>query len=315
MISYLSKAKNRNFLILGSTGFIGSNLVETLVNLGAHVHSYSRSPIKQNNRNISHTVGDIMDKKRLEMALKSRPDVIINLVGYSGQVRSNRHEMESLTINALSHIKLLQRVRTQCPKAKVIFSSSRLEYGKISKLPVNEDHPASPLSFYGLHKHFATEYSLYISKYFGLDTVAIRSSNPFGPHPERYPSSYNILNSFIDLANGNKPITIYGRGHQIRDYIFIGDLVDAFVACSVSPNTKGKVYNLGSGKGTRVIDAAKLILNLLGKGAIKHIPWPREEKQVETGDYIADIKKIIRDTKWTPHVSLKKGLEITIRNL
>ncbi len=302
----------RKFLILGSTGFIGLNLASKLVELGARVQTFSHSPMPKSFKITSHIVADIMDKGALTLALKKKPDVIINLVGFSGQVRSNQNEQESLKFNTLAHIQLLHLVKKHCPKARVLFSSSRLEYGKVQSNPVSESHPTNPLSFYGLHKLIATQYSLYAAQELHLDTVTLRSSNPYGPHREPHETSYNIVNYFIDRAKKGKPMVIYGKGKQLRDYLYIDDLVDAILAISENHSTRGQIYNIGSGVGTPVIELVKKIIRLVGEGRIRHISWPPQEKKVETGDYVADITKIKKDTGWQPKTSLIVGLKQTI---
>jgi UDP-glucose 4-epimerase len=108
----------------------------------------------------------------------------------------------------------------------------------------------------------------------------------------------------------DKPITIFGKGEQIRDYIYIDDLADAFLAACVNPKCNGEIYNVGSGSGTTFKDMVETIIQVIGKGKIEHIPWPDDYINVETGDYVADIKKISEAANWKPKTDLKTGIKL-----
>lgn len=310
----IEKIKNSTFLILGGSGFIGSNLIKQVVKQNGSVLSLSRTKQLENIRGARHVIGNVRNKVLVSKLLQRKPNIIINVVGFSGQSRSNNWEDESLELNTLAHIELLRLVKKINPKAKIIFSSSRLEYGKVDSLPVDEDFPAQPLSFYGFHKYLSSLYSMFTSNVWGLDIVVLRSSNPYGPYSFRTSKYYNIVNYFIDSVKHGKPIIIFGKGDQVRDYIFIDDLVDAFLSCALSRKTAGQIYNVGSGEGIKLIDMAKKIIQIAQKGKILHRPWPKKERFVETGDYVANIKKINRDTGWKPKIILDDGLNIAIHS-
>jgi nucleoside-diphosphate-sugar epimerase len=116
----------------------------------------------------------------------------------------------------------------------------------------------------------------------------------------------------IHLALNDDTITVYGDGMQRRDYIYIDDVVAALVVLGGSERSSGRVYNVGSGVGTRLIDMAETIVRIAGGGRIEHAPWPPVAEQIETGDFVADISRIDRELGWRPRVALDDGLRRTV---
>ncbi len=109
----------------------------------------------------------------------------------------------------------------------------------------------------------------------------------------------------------DRPITIFGDGNQIRDYIYVDDLADAFLLAATSPKATGEVFNIGSGTGTKFKDMAQLIVDTVKTGKIEFVPWPKEYINVETGDYVTDITKIKTVLNWAPKTALDRGIEST----
>lgn len=298
-------------LVLGSTGFIGSNLVKKLVNLKREVISFSRSsspPLS----GVQHITGDFSDLKVIKTLLKTRPSVIYALIGLSGQVNTNSNPEESYKVNVLTYLNFLELVRKNLPTTHLIFSSSRLEYGKPVYLPVDEQHPIQPLSWYGVHKHFISDYCQFIYRLYIQPTTVFRTSNPYGPHKVNGNRRYNVVNFFVDQALNNRQITLFGKGEQVRDYLYIDDLIEAFLAVSQNKTSFGKIYNVGGGDGVSLKQIAQEIVSQTGKGVIRTVPWPQEYKKVETGDYISNIAKISREIGWKPSTTLKVGIQRTI---
>ena len=108
---------------------------------------------------------------------------------------------------------------------------------------------------------------------------------------------YTIINYFIGQALKGKTIPVFGDGYQLRDYIFVEDLANAFIAASITAKSKGQVFNIGSGKGTSFLRHGEKIIEVVGNGFYKNIPWPKDYINVETGDYITNIDKAKEDTK------------------
>lgn len=292
--------KNKKILITGGAGFIGSNLAKRLKELGADVTIFDLA--------FGH---DIQNQRELSNFLKKKFDGIYHLAGFSGSEKSNKDQYKSFQINTLATVNLCKLTCKYSPKTKLVLSSSRLEYGKPIYLPVDENHPTLPMSAYGLSKLAATQMAQIYHRTNSLDVTIFRTSNVYGPHAVQTFPGYNIINHFIDLATQNKPLTIYGQGNQERDYLYVGDLIEAFLL-ALTPKSKGKIYNLGYGRGIKFKDMAKLIIKIVGKGSLQFVKWPAGFKEVETGSYISDISKIKKELGFYPKVDFEEGIKKTI---
>ena len=124
-------------------------------------------------------------------------------------------------------------------------------------------------------------------------------------------SKYSMVNWFIRQAMENNTIKVYGNGEQLRDYIYVDDLADAFIAAAYNPKCHGEIYNIGSGIGTSFIDMVKTIVTAIGSGSFENVPWPPGYINVETGNYVTNIEKISKTLNWKPKADLATGIRMT----
>lgn len=316
----LEKIKNKKVLITGGLGMIGSTIAHKLVDLGAEVTLLDSliKPFGGNYFNIqdieeSVTVNysDIRDVESMKILIRDK-DIVFNLAAQVSHNDSLENPSLDADINYIGHLNVLEAARKYNSNAKIFHAGSRLQFGKIIKNPVAEDHPLKPLTPYALNKTAAENLYLYYHRVFNIPVVIFRIANPYGPRCQMKHSKYAIINWFIRNAMEDKEIIIFGDGTQIRDYIFVDDLADAFILASVEDSTSGELFNIGSGVGTKFKDMVNTVVNSVGKGKIKNVPWPSDYLNVETGDYITDINKISRFLKWKPKFSLDKGIDHTI---
>ena len=296
------RLKNKKILITGGTGFIGSNLTKRLKELGADVTIFDLA--------LGH---DIQNQSELSSFIKKNFDAIYHLAGFSGSEKSNRHRLKSFKVNTIATVNICEFLVKYSPKTKLIISSSRLEYGKPIYLPVDENHPTLPMSTYGLSKLAATQMALIYHKKDNLDVTVFRTSNVYGYHQNTKFAGYNIINHFIDLARQDRAIKIFGNGNQERDYLFIDDLLRAFIL-AISQKAAGKIYNLGQGRPIKFKDMAKLIVQKVGLGKVVFTKWPKQIEEVETGGYISDISKIKKELGFYPKVDFEEGIARTLES-
>lgn len=318
-MSFIS-AMAEKVLITGGAGFIGSNIARALVRRGDKVtvldamlplYGGNLFNLQEIRDEVEFVKGDIRDKELVEKLVKGK-DVIFNLAAQVSYIDSKEKPFLDLDINGAGHLTVLEAVRQQAPGAKVLFSSSRLVYGKILTVPVQENHPTDPLSIYGIHKLLGEKYYRYFTDTYGLHTVSVRIPNPYGPRQQMKHSKYSIVGWFVRQAMENKTITVFGDGSQERDYLYVDDIVDAFLRLAEKGAT-GQVYNIGTHERVRFVDMVDAVLAEVGSGCKKHVPWPEDYEKNETGDYVADTGKIKKLTGWEPQINLGEGIKKMVR--
>ena len=225
---------------------------------------------------------------------------------------SNIDPLLDLDISCRGHINSLIACQENSPEAKLVFASSRFVYGRIDYNPVDEAHPFNCLSIYGIHKLAGEKYYRFFHDAYGMHTTSVRIANPYGPRQQMKHSKYGIVNWFIRLALEEQPLTVFGDGRQVRDYIYVEDVAKAMLAVCLSQQTDGQVFNLGSGTGTPFIDMVAIIAKLIPGTKIKMVEWPADRYFVETGDYISDISLLKETVDWSPQITLEQGIAQTI---
>jgi len=121
-----------------------------------------------------------------------------------------------------------------------------------------------------------------------------------------------MANRFIQTAVAGKAITLFGDGGQQRDYLYIDDLVDAFLRAAPAEGARGRIYNIGDGEGTSMLELAELAIAAAGRGEIVRIPWPEEYRAIETGDYLSDITLARSELGWSPVTDIREGVARTV---
>jgi UDP-glucose 4-epimerase len=124
-------------------------------------------------------------------------------------------------------------------------------------------------------------------------------------------SKYCIINWFLRLAMEDKPITVFGEGEQVRDYIYVDDLADALLLAAFTPACHGETFNIGSGVGTPFREMVETIIGTVKQGKIQFVPWPKDYINVETGDYVTSIAKLQKAIDWKPTTNLHRGIQQT----
>lgn len=295
---------------------MGQYLVRILAQVGANVTILAhKRPVPTTVADIKETglsqvrvfQGDVCDFHTLRH-LVAEQEVIYALAGKSGTVQSNQDPVQDLSVNCQGLLNLLEACRINNPSARIVFPSSRLVYSKTEALPVSETYPTEPRSIYGIHKLTSEKYlSLYYQLY-GLPTVTLRITNPYGFEQQPVHFTHGIINEFFRKALRGEPLSVFGNGRQIRDYVYIEDVLQALLAAGSHPAAIGQVFNVGSGQGVALAEIAEEIVGLVGCGHVQYEPWPADYLSVETGDFVADIGKIHTILGWLPQTSWHAGL-------
>lgn len=293
---------NIRILVLGGNGFIGSHLVEALVAGGARVRVLAKSGGQQTQplHGVDYQYADFADSASVAEALVD-VDIVVHLISTTVPATANLDPVADIHGNLLSTVRLLQQMRDMGINRLVFLSSGGTVYGNAKFIPISEDHERNPLSSYGIVKVAIENYIEMFSIQHGLRSLVLRVSNPYGPR-QGHLGVQGVIPTFFQRIIAGDEIRIWGDGSNIRDYLYISDLV-SFIVQGINQDLTG-VYNVGSGQGVSLRDVLNLIEDIAGVSAnIKFLP-PRgfDVKKV-----VLDITKARQALDWGPEVSLREG--------
>lgn len=308
----------RRALVLGAGGFIGSHLTRHLLSSGWDVTGVVRdgaSPAVA--RRLADVSGDLelvegdADAPDLLEKLVVGRDAVFPFAGRSGATASMEAPIADLDSNGRGQLAVLEAIRQRNPDARTVFPGSRLQYGRCEQLPVTEDHPQRANSIYGVHKTLGEQYHrLYASSY-GIPTTILRISNPYGPLQDRPDARFGVVGTFLARASGGGDIQLYGGGVQMRDYLYIDDLVRLCELVVTHPAALGEAFNASGPEPLALRDMAEAVVRTVGRGRVVFAEWPKDAASVETGDYFGDTGHAAALLGWTPEVDLRRGLAAT----
>ena len=312
--------ENKEILITGGLGFIGSNLARALVAQGAKVTLVdSLIPLYGGNifniddiRNkVTVNLSDVRDPVAMSHLLKDK-DYLFNLAGQTSHMDSMSDPQTDLDINANAQLSILEACRKVNPGIKIVFASTRQLYGRPDYLPVDEKHPIRPVDVNGINKLAGEEYHLLYNNVYSIRACALRLTNTYGPGMRVKDARQTFLGIWVRLLIEGKPIKVFGDGLQLRDFNYIDDCVSAMLLAGASDISNGKVYNLGSKEVVGLKALAEMIIKLGYGGAFELIAFPPERKAIDIGDYYSDFSIITKELGWQPKIGLKEGLMCSI---
>lgn len=324
-----------NYLITGGAGFIGSNYVDRLLTRGESVRvldNLSRNNTDKNLVWLRETHGedsfdfiqaDVRDLSALVDAVDGI-DVIVHFAGQVAVTTSVVEPMEDFEINALGTMNVLEAARMSGNKPMVLYSSTNKVYGGMEDVEVvegesayayrdfpegiSEDHPLDFHSPYGCSKGSADQYVRDYARIYDLPTVVMRQSCIYGPRQFGV-EDQGWVAWFIIAALTGKPITIYGDGKQVRDILYVDDLLDAYdAAIANKEKAAGQVFNIGGGSANTMsiwVDFQKYLEELLGHELkVGRSDWRPGDQRI----YVSDISKAKKVLGWTPETNVPDGI-------
>lgn len=308
-------------LVTGGLGFIGSNLVHRLVEVGEVEVSLIDSLVEDQGGNIFN-VEDIKDRVSIHIAdltdasivghLVAGVDYIFNLAGNVSHLDSMSFPLRDLELNCAAQLTLLEACRSFNPHARIVFTSTRQVYGKPLYLPFDEEHRCAPVDINGVHKLAAEQYHVLYHRAYGVRTTCLRLTNTYGPRQLMGHSRQSVIAWFIRRALDGQPIELFGEGRQKRDFNYVDDVVEALLMVGASEKTEGEVYNLGNNEPVTLAHLAEELIWLTGKGSLSYVPFPPERQLIDIGNCYSSYRKIGEDVGWHPSVKLRDGLERTV---
>ncbi|MDT5270431.1 MAG: UDP-glucose 4-epimerase [Acidobacteriota bacterium] len=312
--------KGRSALVTGGLGFIGSNLVRRLVEIGVEVSVLDALMPEQggNLYNLRDLLGrvevhtaDLRDQ-RVVSHLVGGVDYIFNLAGSVSHLESMQQPLRDLELNCAAHVTLLEACRNFNPHVKIIFTSTRQVYGKPVYLPLDEQHRVAPLDVNGINKLAAEHYHLLYQRVYGTRAVCLRLTNTYGPRQLIHHNRQGFLGWFIRQAIEGGIIELYGEGRQRRDMNYVDDVVEALLLAGASEVAEGEVYNLGADEPVSLAELAEELISITGRGTVRAVPFPPERQLIDVGNTHSSFAKIEAALGWRPRMPLREGLKRTV---
>jgi UDP-glucose 4-epimerase len=306
----LNIIENKNVLVTGGGGFIGSNLAEELsknnnVSIIDNLSTGKRNYIQDFKADFIE--GSITDLNTLKMACKDM-DYVFHLAALASVPRSVKEPKIVNEVNITGTVNVLIAAKDLNVK-KVVFASSSSVYGDTPTLPKVETMQPNPLSPYAVSKLSGEYYCKVFYKVYGLPTTSLRFFNVYGPRQDPSSEYAAVIPKFIQLVSENKSPVIFGDGTQTRDFTFVKDVVKALILSAESEKANGEVINIAGGKRISIKELAGKITQMMGKD----IPYEYSDKRPGDIEHsLADISKASSLIGFMPTYSLEKGLEETI---
>ena len=293
----LANLNGKKVVVTGASGYIGSVLVDALVKYSCKVIRVSRNELMP----LADTKSIKADIHNADTwaEIVAQADIIYHLAGNTSVYEAAKNPGESLnsTLLPLNHLSRAAQDR-QC-KPRVVFASTATVYGLTPRLPVAETVEPKPITVYDLHKLFAEQQLALATQQGVLESVSLRLANVYGPSTSvSSADDRGILNRVTAMALQGKDLMVYGDGNYLRDYVYITDVINAFLFAGASSCLGGQSFNVASGIGTTVKQAFGLAATQARKITgqpieVNCVSWPAGVALIEFRKFTADIKKYI----------------------
>lgn len=301
-------------LVTGGAGFIGSHLVERLLERGDEVvvlddfSTGRRGNLARFEGLITLVEGSITDYATCRQASEGA-DRVLHQAALGSVPRSIDNPQHTHDVNATGTLHVLRAAVAEGVK-RVVYAASSSAYGDTEELPKHEGMPTRPRSPYAVTKVAGEHYCRAFHASYGLETVALRYFNVFGPRQDPASQYAAVVPLFVTAAIAGRPPTIYGDGEQSRDFTYIGNVVDANLqACEAGPAALGEVFNVGAGDRTTINELWRIIRSLVGAD-VEPVHAPPRPGDVR--DSLASMDRARSALGYEPGVAVRDGLERTV---
>jgi UDP-glucose 4-epimerase len=307
-------------LVTGGLGFIGSSLARRLVADGTRVtlcdaliEGYGGNPanIREIRDAVTVDASDVRDEDAMGRLVAGQ-DVVFHLAAQVSHVMSLSNPYPDIDINIKGTAAVLEACRKHNPRAIVVRSGTRGQYGPAVRLPVSEETPSDPRGIYEISQLTAEMICRTYTRIHGIPTVPLRLTNVYGPRAQMRHSHFGVVNWFVRLALEGRPIPIFGSGKILRDFLYVDDCVEALVLAAREPRAVGEILNVGHDRPSTFLEVAEILCELVPGARFEFTEFTPERKAQEPGDFVSDITRIRRLLGWEPRVDLREGLARTV---
>ncbi|HEY9867923.1 MAG TPA: NAD-dependent epimerase/dehydratase family protein [Candidatus Obscuribacterales bacterium] len=297
-------------LVIGGNGFIGTNLVDVLRGAGHQVRVFDRYPSRfsEPRHDVEYVVGDCGNHGEVHDVVQGM-DWVFHLAYTTLPQTSNEDPIYDIRSNVVDTVQLLQQCRDLSVRKVVFISSGGTVYGVPQQIPIPENHPTNPICSYGITKLTIEKYLQLFQHLWGLEYVVARISNPYGEQQNPV-SKQGAIGVFLGTIAQGKPITIWGDGEVVRDYIYVKDAVEALLkAAEYEPGGDGpRVFNIGAGRGYSLNQIVAAIREVVDAPVeVAYTPG----RTLDVPSNVLDITVAREKLGWSPRVELPEGLERT----
>jgi UDP-glucose 4-epimerase len=298
-------------LVLGGGGFMGSFLCDRLLEDGHAIRIFERPRVQPYRtfaaaERVEWMPGDFQSGADVAAAVAGC-DAIYHFVSTTLPEGSNEDPIFDVESNLVPTLRLLERARAGAVKKVVFVSSGGTVYGTPLEVPIAEHHPNTPLVSYGIIKLTIEKYLHLYHSLHGLEYVVLRVANAFGER-QRADTGQGAIAVFVDRALTRQPIEIWGDGSVTRDYIYVHDVIDAFVR-ALDHRGRHRIFNVGSGRGSTLNEILTAIEASVGwKVERRYLP----ARPFDVPTSVLDVRRAAEDLGWKPKVSLQEGIVRTI---
>jgi UDP-glucose 4-epimerase len=306
-------------LVTGASGFLGTALIHSLRAAGFRVIGVTRQATTEASSGLERRQGDLRLAEFWQREL-SGVDLVIHLAAQTSVYVADQEPAKDWEANVLPMLQLLESCRQTARRPFILFAGSATQCGLATSLPVSEREPDRPVTIYDRHKLAAEQYlEHYVSRGWARGAT-LRLANVYGPGPASSSSDRGVLNQMIRRALRGEDLTVYGEGKLVRDYVYLEDVVDAFLRAAASADRiNGMHFMVGSGRGCTLVDAFALVAERVGiltgnRVQVRHVPAPTTLSPIESRNFVADISALAAATNWRPTVDLATGIDRTARN-
>ena len=313
--------KNKKIFLTGGTGYVGSVLLKKLAAFDCEILVLSRcKPVEPlpGKAKIKVLTGDLQQSKDWIHDLKD-VEIVFHLAGQSSSVIADQDPQRDYEINVHPTRLMLDFFKQQSTRPVFVFAGTVTQIGLSEYLPVDEKHPGRPLNFYDFHKQMAESYIKLYSRQQHVAGVSLRLPNIYGPGPSVGAADRGILNKMVKKAMAGEALTIFGDGSPVRDYLYIDDLVEAFLLAAQNARVmSGEHFILGTGKGYSLEESFQMVIAQVAeitgvKSKLEYEKPARPPAPIEQRKFVADIQKMVKITQWQPKIALKQGIQETIK--